>query len=94
MLHIMSVLGIGDLTKINIPAGDAGGELDPHGADGNGKARLWFTRPCAWLNWIDWHQATLLAALYSPMHSQGSSSSCTSGLYVALALLHPVVVAI
>jgi hypothetical protein len=28
--------GIGDLTKINIPAGDGGGELDPHGADGNG----------------------------------------------------------
>src|ERR1700742_1314525 len=28
--------GVGDLTKVNIPAGDAGGELDPHGADGNG----------------------------------------------------------
>jgi hypothetical protein len=28
--------GVGDLTKINIPAGDAGGELDPHGATGNG----------------------------------------------------------
>ncbi|KAF5311021.1 hypothetical protein D9619_007903 [Psilocybe cf. subviscida] len=32
----VQVTGIGDLTKINIPAGDAGGELDPHGADGNG----------------------------------------------------------
>ncbi|TFY69583.1 hypothetical protein EVG20_g3093 [Dentipellis fragilis] len=29
-------LGVGDLTKINVPGGDAGGELDPHGADGNG----------------------------------------------------------
>ncbi|KAI0718729.1 hypothetical protein C8T65DRAFT_706669 [Cerioporus squamosus] len=30
------VTGVGDLTKINIPQGDEGGELDPHGADGNG----------------------------------------------------------
>ncbi|KAF8893217.1 hypothetical protein CPB84DRAFT_1783449 [Gymnopilus junonius] len=30
----VQVTGVGDLTKINIPAGDAG--LDPHGADGNG----------------------------------------------------------
>ncbi|KAF4618516.1 hypothetical protein D9613_010017 [Agrocybe pediades] len=32
----VQVTGVGDLTKINIPAGDEGGELDPHGADGNG----------------------------------------------------------
>lgn len=32
----VQITGIGDLTKINVPAGDAGGELDPHGADGNG----------------------------------------------------------
>jgi len=32
----VQVTGIGDLTKINIPQGDAGGELDPHGATGNG----------------------------------------------------------
>jgi len=32
----VQVTGTGDLTKVNIPAGDAGGELDPHGADGNG----------------------------------------------------------
>jgi hypothetical protein len=25
------------LTKLNIPANDGGGELDPHGADGNGE---------------------------------------------------------
>lgn len=25
--------GLGDLTKINIQQGDAGGELDPHGAE-------------------------------------------------------------
>ncbi|TDL25242.1 hypothetical protein BD410DRAFT_826540 [Rickenella mellea] len=32
----VQITGIGDLTKLNIPKGDAGGELDPHGADGNG----------------------------------------------------------
>lgn len=32
----VQVTGVGDFTKINIPSGDEGGELDPHGADGNG----------------------------------------------------------
>ncbi|KAG8907631.1 hypothetical protein FRB99_003093 [Tulasnella sp. 403] len=32
----VQVTGIGDFTKIGIPASDSGGELDPHGADGNG----------------------------------------------------------
>ncbi|KAF8348535.1 hypothetical protein F5887DRAFT_1157007 [Amanita rubescens] len=32
----IQVTGVGNLTSINIPAGDAGGELDPHGATGNG----------------------------------------------------------
>ncbi|KAL0577187.1 hypothetical protein V5O48_004785 [Marasmius crinis-equi] len=32
----VQITGVGDLTGLNIPAGDAGGELDPHGADGNG----------------------------------------------------------
>ncbi|KLO10795.1 carbohydrate-binding module family 13 protein [Schizopora paradoxa] len=32
----VQVTGVGDFTKINIPKGDDGGELDPHGADGNG----------------------------------------------------------
>jgi hypothetical protein len=32
----VQVTGVGDLTKINVPAGDAGGELDPHGPDNNG----------------------------------------------------------
>ncbi|KAL7415678.1 hypothetical protein BDY24DRAFT_266839 [Mrakia frigida] len=34
--HYVQITGVGDLTKLNIPAGDDGGELDPHGADGNG----------------------------------------------------------
>ena len=33
----VQVTGVGDLTLLNIPQGDDGGELDPHGADGNGK---------------------------------------------------------
>lgn len=32
--HYVQITGVGDLTKLNIPAGDDGGELDPHGADG------------------------------------------------------------
>ena len=32
----VQITGQGDFTKINIPAGDDGGELDNHGADGNG----------------------------------------------------------
>ncbi|KAG9095175.1 hypothetical protein FS749_010930 [Ceratobasidium sp. UAMH 11750] len=32
----VQVTGVGDFTKINIRKGDDGGELDPHGADGNG----------------------------------------------------------
>ncbi|KAF8962570.1 hypothetical protein BDZ97DRAFT_1662743 [Flammula alnicola] len=33
----VQVTGIGNLTLINVPVGpDGGGELDPHGADGNG----------------------------------------------------------
>ncbi|KAF8600113.1 hypothetical protein BDV93DRAFT_608884 [Ceratobasidium sp. AG-I] len=32
----VQVTGWGDFTKMNIPARDAGGELDPHGADGLG----------------------------------------------------------
>ncbi|KAF8270441.1 hypothetical protein EI94DRAFT_769038 [Lactarius quietus] len=32
----VQVTGIGNLTQINIPQGDAGGELDPHGATGKG----------------------------------------------------------
>jgi len=32
----VQVTGQGVFTNLNIPAGDEGGELDPHGADGNG----------------------------------------------------------
>ncbi|KAF7301027.1 hypothetical protein MIND_00666500 [Mycena indigotica] len=32
----VQVTGAVDMTKLNVPAGDEGGELDPHGADGNG----------------------------------------------------------
>ena len=35
--------GVGDLTKVNIPTGDGGGELDPHGADGNGMTGCYLT---------------------------------------------------
>lgn len=34
--HYVQVTGEGDLTKINVAKGDDGGELDPHGATGEG----------------------------------------------------------
>lgn len=34
--HYIQISGVGDLTKMNVPNGDEGGELDPHGADGLG----------------------------------------------------------
>ncbi|WFD33706.1 hypothetical protein MCUN1_000519 [Malassezia cuniculi] len=34
--NYVQVSGRGDLTKLNIMPNDSGGELDPHGADGNG----------------------------------------------------------
>lgn len=32
----IQITGVGQFTNINIAAGDLGGELDPHGATGNG----------------------------------------------------------
>ncbi|SCZ93909.1 BZ3500_MvSof-1268-A1-R1_Chr6-3g08976 [Microbotryum saponariae] len=37
--HYIQITGVGDFTKINIPKGDEGGELDPHGADGTGNPK-------------------------------------------------------
>lgn len=34
--NLATVTGTGDFTKMNVAAGDEGGELDPSGADGNG----------------------------------------------------------
>ncbi|GAA6028742.1 hypothetical protein JCM8097_007372 [Rhodosporidiobolus ruineniae] len=34
--HYIQITGTGDFTKINVKAGDQGGELDPHGATGLG----------------------------------------------------------
>jgi hypothetical protein len=38
----VQVTGTGDFTKINVQAKDEGGELDPHGADGNGNPGMFF----------------------------------------------------
>ncbi|CDS01656.1 uncharacterized protein SPSC_06558 [Sporisorium scitamineum] len=35
----LQVTGVGDFTRMNIQKGDAGGELDPHGADGTGNPK-------------------------------------------------------
>jgi hypothetical protein len=44
----VQVTGVGDFTKINILKNDpgGGGELDPHGADGNGE-------PCNFTSFLD-----------------------------------------
>ncbi|CAH7668155.1 hypothetical protein PPACK8108_LOCUS2623 [Phakopsora pachyrhizi] len=34
--HYVQLTGVGDFTKVNVRSGDAGGELDPSGADGHG----------------------------------------------------------
>ncbi|OAV97043.1 hypothetical protein PTTG_06434 [Puccinia triticina 1-1 BBBD Race 1] len=34
--HYIQITAVGDFTKINVPAHDEGGELDPSGADGHG----------------------------------------------------------
>ncbi|KAI5478040.1 beta dna polymerase [Pseudohyphozyma bogoriensis] len=34
--HYIQITGTGDFTKMNVPRGDDGGELDPHGANGLG----------------------------------------------------------
>ncbi|MBW0489445.1 hypothetical protein O181_029160 [Austropuccinia psidii MF-1] len=34
--HYVQITGLGDFTKVNVPSGDTGGELDPSGADGHG----------------------------------------------------------
>lgn len=34
--HYIQISGTGDFSKMNVPKGDDGGELDPHGADGLG----------------------------------------------------------
>lgn len=34
--HYIQITALGDFTKLNVPANDQGGELDPSGADGHG----------------------------------------------------------
>ncbi|KAI0337212.1 hypothetical protein BDW22DRAFT_1433510 [Trametopsis cervina] len=61
----VQVTGVGDLTLLNIPKGDSGGELDPHGADGNGNpvGSLVFSSVFGetqqiheWTNFLSWDQ--------------------------------------
>ncbi|KAJ1044057.1 hypothetical protein NDA11_001588 [Ustilago hordei] len=37
--NLLQVAGVGDFTSLNIQRGDAGGELDPHDADGTGNPK-------------------------------------------------------
>lgn len=46
----VQITGTGDFTKINIKAGDAGGELDPHGPDGFGNPHGGLVFSNIWVN--------------------------------------------
>jgi len=72
----IQVTGIGNLTMINIPAGDEGGELDPHGADGNGNpiGGLVFTSAFGpleqiheWTNFVAFNEFCFRACKPGPM---------------------------
>ena len=87
----VQITGIGDLTSMNIPAGDAGGELDPHGATGNGTFRPFhiITHHSAQRSF----QVTPSVDWSSPVHStMANCNNCTSGrlalgIHLALRLL-------
>lgn len=63
----VQITGVGDLTRLNIPAGDTGGELDPHGADGNGNpiGGLVFSNAFGELEQL--HEWTVRSACDSPV---------------------------
>ncbi|KAG9123111.1 hypothetical protein FRC07_000219 [Ceratobasidium sp. 392] len=54
----VQVTGWGDFTKMNIPAKDSGGELDPHGADGLGNPHGGLVFTNAFGKWEQIHEWT------------------------------------
>ncbi|CAE6454611.1 unnamed protein product [Rhizoctonia solani] len=54
----VQVTGWGDLTKLNIPKGDSGGELDPHGADGLGNPHGGLVFGKSYGKWQQYHEWT------------------------------------
>ncbi|KAG9075004.1 hypothetical protein FRC06_010330, partial [Ceratobasidium sp. 370] len=54
----VQVTGWGDFTKMNIPARDTGGELDPHGADGMGNPHGGLVFGSSFGKWQQYHEWT------------------------------------
>lgn len=54
----VQVTGWGDFTKMNIPAKDSGGELDPHGADGLGNPHGGLVFGNSFGKWQQYHEWT------------------------------------
>lgn len=54
----VQVTGWGDFTKMNIPAKDEGGELDPHGADGLGNPHGGLVFGNSFGKWQQYHEWT------------------------------------
>ena len=88
----IQIIGVGDLTRLNIPAGDSGGELDPHGADGNGNpvGGLVFSNVFGQLQQVhEWTVRRFLARVYA--HRPTSSRSVchrTTCLILSFASVH------
>lgn len=76
----VQITGTGDLTKINVPKGDSGGELDPHGADGNGTCLSTYTfNSSISVVYMGYMQVTLLVDWYSLALSVVPSRNFTNG---------------
>lgn len=78
----IQIIGVGDLTRLNIPAGDSGGELDPHGADGNGNpiGGLVFSNAFGQLQQVhEWTVRRLPSCIYArlPISSQLDNNRTT-----------------
>ncbi|KAI5478702.1 hypothetical protein MNV49_004729 [Pseudohyphozyma bogoriensis] len=87
--HYTQVTGTGDFTKINILAGDSGGELDPHGADGNGNpiGALVYNNGVAIQEWTSFISDTEFCLALVPDGSgfdqcEGDSTEYPPGIYV------------
>ncbi|KAG8773918.1 hypothetical protein FRC12_002246 [Ceratobasidium sp. 428] len=71
----VQVTGWGDFTKMNIPARDTGGELDPHGADGMGNPHGGLVFSNSFGKWEQFHEWNVSffsylnrACSHSPLH--------------------------
>ena len=84
----MQVTGVGDFTKINIKAGDAGGEIDNRGADGRGNPSTSSNTLVAIINifqqLVDWSLGMASERVYNIMNGRPSFQTRNSASVRAL----------